>query len=752
MRHTLNIFVPSNKTNHIIMLPNPQRNAATFLVPFVIITFFAAPLYSAEPKQAEKPKPPAAKVEQIEVQSSADQDRQSSTDSRLVVTRQDLLKFGDTTLAGALSRVLGVSVVTTPGQSADVRIRGLGSGYTQITINGDPVPQGFSLDSLSPAQVERIEVIRSPRADTSSQAIGGVINIVLRKAAATQKDARELRVNARTTGGNASGGASGQYSSRHEQLAYAITGSTDFADTTSRWTDLTDEKQNSTPLFARLSQVIAHNKVQTFALAPKASLDLSANTKFQFDALAQQQRRTFTAFEARRVLFGVPPPYPQTNSYLDAVANDLRATLGANHTTPGGAQWETKLVANSLDVRSNAQLDGFADDRQRLLNRTIHSKLRDSSITSTGRVSTQLGDKHAFASGWNLQLTTRDEDRIQRETVFITPTADNLDEGYEAKITRLSLYIQDEWKVSSRLSGYLGVRWEQLKTDTVSTANNAQVTQSSAHLSPTTQLMWKIPGSDNHLAKLSLGRAYKAPTPRELIPRRWVSNDNTATSPNFQGNPGLRPELSWNMDASVESKLPEQQSHGVTLYHRRINDIILPLVSQDSLGRWIEQPVNLGSALMVGLEAQGRYRLQAWDKYLPNIEVRPSLTLNRSKLSAIAGPDNRINQQPKLVFSLAADYRVKDRPLAMGANFRIEQIGLTRSSPNESYQLNTRRFLDSYLVYGPVKGVTVRLSGQNLLIPKHHLIRIHNANNFTQSKTQSLLSQRTFRIEWSMPL
>lgn len=289
MRHTLNIFVPSNHTRHHMMLTCQQRHERFSLLSLVIVAFFAVPLYSAEPKQAEKPKPPAAKGEQIEVLSSADQDRQSSTDSRQVVTRQDLLKFGDTTVAGALSRVLGVSVVTTPGQSADVRIRGLGSGYTQITINGDPAPQGFSLDSLSPAQVERIEVIRSPRADTSSQAIGGVINIVLRKPSAAKKDARELRVNARTTGGDASGGASGQFSSRHEQLAYAITGSTDFADTTNRWTDLTDEKQNSTPLFARLSQVIAQNKVQTFALAPKASLDLSANTKFQFDALAQHQ-------------------------------------------------------------------------------------------------------------------------------------------------------------------------------------------------------------------------------------------------------------------------------------------------------------------------------------------------------------------------------------------------------------------------------------------------------------------------------
>lgn len=688
---------------------------------------------------------------------SAQQDRLSSTDSRQVVTRQDLLKFGDTTVAGALARVLGVTLATVPGQSAEVRVRGLGAGYTQITINGDPAPAGFSLDALSTAQVERIEVIRSPRADTA-QAIGGVINIVLRRPAATQsKDTRELRANVRSTDGKVVGGASGQYATRREQSAYGLTASADVADTTSRWTDLTDEIRNNTPQFARISDVLAQNKLYTFGLAPRASWDLSKDTKLQFDGLAQHQRRRFTAFETRRIFFGAPPPYPITNTYLDAVTKDLRATVGANHSAAGGAQWETKLVANVLDTSSDAQLDGFTSDQRRLLDRTVNAKLRDSSVTSTGRVSTQLGDNHTFASGWSLQLTRRNEDRVQREKVFITPTPDNLDEGYDANIRRLSLYLQDEWKLSARLSGYAGVRWEQLKTDTVSTGTIAPDTQAkvvlaTSHLSPTAQLLWKLPGNDNHVAKLSLGRAYKAPTPRELIPRRLVTNDNNPTSPNFQGNPSLRPELSWNVDASIESKLPEQQSQSVTLYARRINDIILPLVSQDALGRWIEQPVNLGSAQMRGVEAQARYRLQAWDNSLPNIDLRPSLTINRSKLSAIEGPNNRINQQPKLVMSLATDYRLKTKPIAMGANFRVEQIGTTRSAPNQSYQLNTRQFLDTYVVYGPVKGVTVRLTGQNLLVPKHDLIRTYYDNNLTQTKTQSLLTQRTFRVEVSMPL
>jgi iron complex outermembrane receptor protein len=60
-------------------------------------------------------------------------------------------------------------------------MRGLGRGYTMIMINGEPAPRGFSMDSLAPEQVERIEVMRAPVAEHSARAIAGSINIVLRE-------------------------------------------------------------------------------------------------------------------------------------------------------------------------------------------------------------------------------------------------------------------------------------------------------------------------------------------------------------------------------------------------------------------------------------------------------------------------------------------------------------------------------------------------------------------------------------------
>lgn len=68
--------------------------------------------------------------------------RRDSTVAKMVVTRADIAQFGDGNLADVLKRRPGISVA-----GGEVRMRGLGAGYAQILINGDPAPQGFSIAS-----------------------------------------------------------------------------------------------------------------------------------------------------------------------------------------------------------------------------------------------------------------------------------------------------------------------------------------------------------------------------------------------------------------------------------------------------------------------------------------------------------------------------------------------------------------------------------------------------------------------------
>ena len=67
-------------------------------------------------------------------------------------------------------------------------LRGIGTEYTQVLINGRRVTGGtndntVTVDRIPSELVERIEIIRSPSSDIDSQGIGGTLNVILKEGA-----------------------------------------------------------------------------------------------------------------------------------------------------------------------------------------------------------------------------------------------------------------------------------------------------------------------------------------------------------------------------------------------------------------------------------------------------------------------------------------------------------------------------------------------------------------------------------------
>ena len=103
-----------------------------------------------------------------------------------VVDAETIAKSGDTTVAGLLNRIPGVTVTTQGpvGTSTSLRIRGADKRYIAVFIDGirvtDPTQTETSFDfgSLLAADISRIEVLRgSQSALWGGSAVGGVINI-----------------------------------------------------------------------------------------------------------------------------------------------------------------------------------------------------------------------------------------------------------------------------------------------------------------------------------------------------------------------------------------------------------------------------------------------------------------------------------------------------------------------------------------------------------------------------------------------
>lgn len=107
-----------------------------------------------------------------------------------VVTRSDIERRPVQELAELLGSVPGVTLTRNGNGVPGVQIRGLGSAYTLILIDGKRVNStsavfrgnDYDLGWVPAEEIERIEVVRGPMSSLyGSDAIGGVVNVITRK-------------------------------------------------------------------------------------------------------------------------------------------------------------------------------------------------------------------------------------------------------------------------------------------------------------------------------------------------------------------------------------------------------------------------------------------------------------------------------------------------------------------------------------------------------------------------------------------
>ena len=97
-------------------------------------------------------------------------------------------RFEPLSVGDMMKRVPGVSFQSDIGEYAEPSLRGIGSEYTQVLVNGRRVTGAtndntVTVDRIPAELVERVEIIRSPSADMDSQGIGGTLNIILKEGA-----------------------------------------------------------------------------------------------------------------------------------------------------------------------------------------------------------------------------------------------------------------------------------------------------------------------------------------------------------------------------------------------------------------------------------------------------------------------------------------------------------------------------------------------------------------------------------------
>ena len=670
----------------------------------------AAPPKEAAKEPVAKEQPAAEKnaITKVEIKGTAEDydPRRDDTASKTVINREEIMKYGDTNVFDVLKRAPGVTVI---GNS--IRMRGLSGGYTQILVNGERPPPGFSLDALTPDQIEKIEVVRAASAEFSMQAIAGTINIVLTKV--VSKPQRDLRITAGGASAEKNAMVNGTLADRRGKLSYYLTGSISRNENT--W------PRSSADLFTNAQgQVIQSRETRSGGGSDSTSMVLQPRLSWKFDnedllhvgGFAQRGRSDYEQQASTTNLIGsfVLPDYTQRR--FDGESRSDFHGLNAN--------WVAKLGGGKLDASLNfsrGASDGMSHslastaDGLTRLQRDSENSYEYKNFGSTGKYARTMFSDHALAAGWEISRQGSDQGSLRLEgLVGMAPL--RIVEMFSPEVTKLAAYAQDEWNITKNWSIYQGLRWEGIRTTSVGTG--LLTSRSRNHvLSPVAQTLYKFPDKSGRQLRLALTRTYKAPDTNQLSARRYEAEQNTRFNPDSSGNPSLQPELANGLDLTYEHFWFPGAVFSVGASARQIKDYIRSRLVQDSRGVWLIQPLNDGNAQVRTLDVELKFPLKAFMKDAPAFDLRANVNRNWSKVDSVPGPDNRLAEQVPLNAVLGIDYRADK--FNTGASFAFRRGGPVRISEEQRSFVLARRDLDAYLLYKFRLGLQLRMSVNNLL-------------------------------------
>ncbi len=685
-------------------------------------------------------------VQQVIINSGDSERRARSTTSAIIVGRDALLRQGDTSLAEVLKRQPGITLDASPGKPPAIRMRGMGGGYVAILLDGLPAPADFSLEAISPDLIERIEIQRAATAETSSQAVAGTINVIMRRARAGKDgSASEIKIGSAVIAGQAAPQIVAQHSDRTGALAYTLTA-------TLRRNDnpieaLTTE-QGTHPALLRTIAWTDHQVEDVLELAPRLTWQPNAVDTITSSSYLRKRYIDNIKRETESTHIGAPTAFPR------AIHTYKTRPLNAY----GDVSWTRKLDAGA---RLTAKLAGFYASREAdfvFRGNNLREELLQQNRVASGPVEREttfngnwrrpLWDKHALAAGWELGRKQRDEYRRERQTNAAGALLRDSDEHYSAKVTRGAFFIQDEWDINAAWSAYLGLRREVIHTTGEGNAD-APVDVDAGAWSPVLHALYKPQRPDGDAGardqfRLAVGRTYKAPSIFQLMPRRYsIDNNNSATNPDQQGNPQLRPELATGVDLAWERYFGKGSMVSVSAYHKRIRDVTTLRVDESD-GVWTATPVNQGNATVRGIELEGTNTFGA-------LAVRANLARHWSHIDSVPGPDNRIEGQAPYSGNLGLDYVSPTNRFDLGGTFTYRARVAHRSSATLMSDAAIKRQLDLYAVWKRDAKTRLRLSVSDLLQRDYRESLVYAADTRLERSTV-YRGRSSWRLMWEQSL
>jgi len=587
--------------------------------------------------------------------------------AKTIVTREEMLQFGDQSVNDALRRAAGFQMPT-PGQgprggggASGMRFRG--GGAPVFLINGEAVqggPRGGMsiVDSLTPDMIERIEITKQPSVAQASVASSAVINVILKQPLNNTR----LSGNARIGYGLAKSdqkeeerkNISVQLDGRDSPWLYSLSAN-------QMWNDSTSITQTQTSTQTREQKRITQRKSQM----------LSPRLEYELD---DQQKLVAELFYRNNESDGVRG---------DQVQNDQNDSIRLN------TRYERKDQGNSDKLRLSVEQQNETESTQSsLLNTYTDERINEYAIGYDGV--RKFNETRQLKFGLDARANELDSNVSQ-----------SLDEQLYA------LYAEGSWKFTDRQTVTLGARQEWIN-------RSGLVEYSDHHLSPV--LAHRFDFNDTWSLQTNISQAFLSPKTDRLLPTISVSTDSDAGSlnnPDRGGNPNLRPEKITAFESTLGYNTPSGGIN-ITAYQREIEDYIEKVIRQEG-SRFVERPQNQDNATTYGVEISGRYALKQTKR-------GNSFMLN-GQLSTVRAKVEDENHQQRLVsdvapYTASAGLSYNYQPWQLATSVNLNYVPeFTRALDNQPYNRtsNERVNMDISITKRFTDGWATTLNARNIL-------------------------------------
>jgi len=712
--------------------PPPPAPAASAAAP-ASASAASAPRAAPPPSAAAAPAAPpnGQRVEITGGRNSDTEERRRATASKIVIGREEIDKFGDATVGEVLRRLPGVTTPGAPGRGGPPRLRGLGGGFTQLLIDGQRMAPGFSLESLTPEQVERIEILRAPTAETGARAIAGTINIITREG--FRRRLNDLRVGFGFENGRISPGLQWTHNDTAGDLTYNLSGSVfkgQRKDQNASQTTVTD---------AVTGTLLEQRNTTSNSLGERLGLNLTGRLQWRLGEGGDSfmlMPSVFTTENENKARYTLTQGLrrPTTPMFYD---NGQSTSEGAFTTARLNTAWRQRVGPVRMDLNvglggSRSRNDSLRQDNLKgaLLNTYVDStRARENSLNATlkgtllaGGSPEQAGSEHSLVGGLEIEAQRRTETRtsLLNGADQLADFGDNL----QASTQRLAAYAQDEWNINPNWNAYAGLRWEGIETRGDS-GTGSRPNNTTSVWTPLLHAVWKPDPKSRDQVRMSLTRSYRSPGLSALIASPRINPDYPASGRNFEnypdsaGNDRLKPELATGIDVAIERYLEAGGVLSANLFHRQISNLIrgrteLETVPWSTFPRHVNRQRNIGDATTTGIELEAKFRLNQLFDGAPAVEMRSNLSVFTSRVKDVPGPANRLDQQAKATGNIGADYRLRGTPFMLGGNANWVPGYLTRLDVDQTTTVSTKVVWDLYALWTVNPTLAVRLLANNL--------------------------------------